>query len=157
MQIASFLRRIILPYLACLAAPYFSTLSYKRHDVRKKIIEHTCGFIFSKTFVWNLYYSKKNSARYYQMDPLLSSDFNETWIFLTDFLEILKYQILWKSIQGELCCSMCVDSRRKDRQAVAFRNFSKAPKKNYASKPQNSCGRMKISPLSALVYMVNLS
>jgi hypothetical protein len=90
----------------------------------KRIIEHKCGFIFSKTFVWNIYYSKKNSARYYQMDPLFSPDFKETWIFLADFREILKYQILWKSIQGELCCSMCVDSRRNDRRAVTaiFRN-----------------------------------
>ena len=52
---------------------------------------------------------------------------------------------------------MYVDSRLKDRQAVAFRNFSKAPKKNYSSKPQNSHGKMKIPPLSALVYMAHLS
>jgi hypothetical protein len=52
---------------------------------------------------------------------------------------------------------MCVDSRRKDRQAVTFRNFSKAPKKNYSSKPQNSYERMKIPPLTALVYMAHLS
>jgi len=31
--------------------------------------------------------------------PLFLSDFNETWIFLTYFQKIFKYQILRKSIQ----------------------------------------------------------
>ena len=31
-----FLRRIILPSVACLALPYSSTLSHKWHDFRKK-------------------------------------------------------------------------------------------------------------------------
>jgi hypothetical protein len=34
-QIASFLGGIILSYVVCLALPYFSTLSHKRHDFRK--------------------------------------------------------------------------------------------------------------------------
>ena len=33
-------------------------------------------------------------------------DFNETWMFSTQFWEILKYQILCKSVQGEPSCSM---------------------------------------------------
>ena len=36
MQIASYLRRIILPSVACLAVPHFSTLSQKRQAFREK-------------------------------------------------------------------------------------------------------------------------
>ena len=44
--------------------PYFSTLSHKRHDFRKKGIEHKmCVLIFS-TFIHNISRSEKNSATY---------------------------------------------------------------------------------------------
>ena len=36
-QVAAFLRRIVLSSVACLAVPYFSALSHKRHEFRKKI------------------------------------------------------------------------------------------------------------------------
>jgi hypothetical protein len=43
-QHAKRMRRIILPSVACLAVPYFSTLSHKRHDCRKKFLNIKCVF-----------------------------------------------------------------------------------------------------------------
>ena len=53
--------------VVCLALPYFSPLSHKRNNFRKKkVIEHKmCVLIFSTTFVRNIPHSKKNSGRYY--------------------------------------------------------------------------------------------
>jgi len=47
------------------AVLYFSTLSHKRHDFRRKVIEcKMCVLIFSTTFIWNISHSKNSSARY---------------------------------------------------------------------------------------------
>ena len=52
-------------HLRPLAAQHFSTLSHKRHDFRRNVIEHKmCILIFYTTFIWNISHSKKNSVRY---------------------------------------------------------------------------------------------
>ena len=57
---------VLSPSVACLAVPYFSTLSHKRHDFREKSYEHKMRvLIFSTTLVRNISHSKKNSSRYY--------------------------------------------------------------------------------------------
>jgi hypothetical protein len=61
------MHRILLASVVCLVLPYFSTLSNKRHDFqKKKVIESKmCVLIFSTSFISNISYSKKSSARYH--------------------------------------------------------------------------------------------
>ena len=55
--------------------------------------------------------------------PLFLSDFNENWIFLTDFEKMLKHQISWKSVQWEPSSREQTDMTKLK---VAFRNFANA-------------------------------
>jgi len=45
----------------------FSTLSPKRHDLKKKVVGlKMCVLIFARTVTWNIYNSKKNWASFYK-------------------------------------------------------------------------------------------
>jgi hypothetical protein len=58
-------RSVILPSVAPPALPYFPILSHIRQDFREKVTDYeTRVLIFSKAFAWNLYYLRKNRARY---------------------------------------------------------------------------------------------
>ena len=46
-QHSKHIRRIILSSVVCFPVPYFSTLSHKRHDFRKKLLNIKCVFWFS--------------------------------------------------------------------------------------------------------------
>jgi hypothetical protein len=74
-------------------------------------------------------YNIQNTAKVWNKEnSLFFSDFNETWIFHTDFRIILKYQISWKSVQWEPSCSMRTDGQTDMKMLiVTFRNFVKAP------------------------------
>ena len=59
------MRRIVMPRVACLARPHFSTLFHNPYDFREIIIKENIRFNFSTTSVSNISHSKINSARYY--------------------------------------------------------------------------------------------
>ena len=44
----------------------FSILSHKRHQKKKVIGRKMCVSIFSTTFVWNIFHSRKNWTRYFK-------------------------------------------------------------------------------------------
>jgi hypothetical protein len=74
--------------------------------------------IFSTNFVRNISHSKGNWARYnknmYRSSckvPVILSHFNDTWIFWTDFREIVKCQISLKSVPLEPSCSVRTDGQ----------------------------------------------
>jgi hypothetical protein len=103
----------------------------------EKVMEQKiCVLIFSTTFVWNISHPKKNWARYQKSTcfhmkySLFLSDFNKIRIFSTDFRKLLKYQISWKSVRWEPCCSMWRTDGQTDKTKliVACRNFANAPK-----------------------------
>jgi len=80
--------RTKLSSVSCLAVSYSFKLSYINGMIfrGKKVTEHKCAFfIFSTTFVWNMYHSEKNWARYYHKCMGLRVKY---WLFSLDFNEI---------------------------------------------------------------------
>jgi hypothetical protein len=57
-------RRVVLS-VACPAVPYFSKLSKKIYEFRKKLLNIKCVLVFSTNFVWHSSHSKKNWPRYF--------------------------------------------------------------------------------------------
>ena len=101
---------IILPSVACLAVPYFSTLSHKRHD-------KMCVLIFSTTVVWNISHSKKNSVRYYHKWPIPVAARSKAWVCGRSLVGIVGSNpaggmdvcLLWV---GVVCCQVEVSASR---------------------------------------------
>jgi hypothetical protein len=93
---------------------------------------------FCTTFFRNIFYSKKELGEisskmyigFHVKYPLLLSNFNETWIFSTDFWEILKCQISWKSVHCERSFSMRTD-RHSETNSSFLQFFERASKRRH--------------------------
>jgi hypothetical protein len=93
--------RIILSSVACLAVPYFSTLYHKRHDIRKKLLNIKCVFLFSlqilsERFVIPARIQRDiiiNVHRSLYKVPLCLTDLIKSKFF-KDFRKMLKCEIL---------------------------------------------------------------
>jgi hypothetical protein len=108
---------------------FFHIISW---DFRKSLLNIQRVFwfslqILSETFlilrtepdkIRNVYWSTSKA-------PFFWSHFNETWIFSTAFLQMLKYQISQKSVYWKSSCSKRTDMTKL---IDAFRNFAKALK-----------------------------
>ena len=85
-KFASFLRHIILPTVACMAVPYFSTSPHKRRDLKGKIIVHEMCIVTFSTTVWNIPRRTQwdtiiNVQTFHVKHRIVLSDSKETWNF----------------------------------------------------------------------------
>ena len=114
---------------------FFST-SHERYELKKNCWTQDECFHFLHKFCLKYFFFilRRNereiiknvycSSRKY---PLFLSDLDETRLFPTDFWNIFKYQISWKSVKWQPSCSMRTDRRRDMKKLiVAFRKFAKS-------------------------------
>jgi len=87
-QHAKRLRSIILPSVACLDLPYFPTLSHKRQEVGKTLLNIKCVLIFSTTLVSKFLILKRiqlfiiiNVCRSSSKETVIPVGFNESSVF----------------------------------------------------------------------------
>jgi hypothetical protein len=89
--------------------------------LEKNLLSIKCVFLFSLQLLSETVHILSGTGRdmikiyigLHVKYPLLLSDFNETWIFWTDFRKILKYKILWKSFLWEtICCTRKTDTTK---------------------------------------------
>ena len=89
------------------------------------------------------------------MYPLFLSGFNETWIFSTHFLKLLKYQISWKSVRWKPSCSMRADGqtdRHDEANSLLFFFFC-----NFANAPKNRICPITVFIVTNLIFNVILT
>ena len=145
-----------LSYPACSAhAPYchlwikyFSTLSHKRHDFRKKVMGHKMWVLISSTtFVWNISHFRRNWGIYGQKRLVvftLSTRNSCPILMKTEFSrQILKNYSNTKFHENPSSGSRVVPCGQTDGRTdmtkiiIAFHNFASTPK-SCAFRPYNA-------------------
>jgi hypothetical protein len=145
------LRACRLSYPVCHAqAPYCLRPLWLHHIYRHYLINGTifgkkslnikCVFWFSLQLLFETFLILRRNQRDVVINVKRSSckvpgfflsEFNETWIFSTDFWKwSLKDQVLLKTVQGQPRCSMRTDTQKRTdmtKLIVAFCNFANAP------------------------------
>ena len=122
----------ILVFAVSLAPPYFSTLSHKRNDFRKKVNgREMCILIFSTTFICNISHSKKNSARYCRKSEnvfMYSTRYSCQILIKLEFSG-QSFEKITNIIYHPMSCSVWTDRRQTDmtKQLLDFRNFAYVP------------------------------
>jgi hypothetical protein len=127
-----------LPSVACPAVKYFSTLSHKRHNFRKTLLNIISVFLFSLQLLCEtLLILEEMSEIWLKMYiGLLAkyqsflSDFNATWIFWHNFYKYSNIKFHENPSSGNWVAPCGQTDRRTDmtKQKVAFRNFPNVPK-----------------------------
>jgi hypothetical protein len=107
-QHAKRMRCIILSSVACMVLQYVCTLSYKRHDFWKKLLNIKFLLDYLCKFVSNISHSKKKWEIYYYKVhrsscrvTVILVRLTQNQIFSTYYRKILKYKISRKSVQWE--------------------------------------------------------
>ena len=105
------MRLIKLTYVACLAVPYFSTLSKKFTIFLNRLLKTECVLILFTTFVLNISHSKSNSARYnhkYVEVFMESTRYSCQILMKLEFSRQIfeKCLISWKCVHWGPCSSM---------------------------------------------------
>jgi hypothetical protein len=127
--------------LACPSLQYFSILSHKRYDFRKKkkVTEHKrCVLISSTVFIWNIFpfYEELNETLSYTYIglrvkyPSFLSDFNNTSIFRHIFEKYSNIKFHENPSSGGRVapCGLIDGQTDTTKIIVAYRNFANAPK-----------------------------
>ena len=117
---------------ACPALHYFSTLLHKQHDFWWGEFEQKMFVsIFSTSFVWSIYHSRKKWTRcgLHIKYLLFMSNFNKNWIFSMDFQKILKFHENPSSGSRVVTRGQTDGHTDMTKLTVAFRTLANVPKK----------------------------